>query len=128
MDNKWDLTVTGVYEDLPDNTQFKDASYFAPLDLYLNGWSSLDVWNNFNMYLYVQINPQDDFDQISRVIKNAMAGHSDNPNESVFLQAWRDWQTDYRNGVQVSSMRYTYVLMIGCPLAFLYWCWPASIS
>jgi putative ABC transport system permease protein len=42
MDAKWDLKVTGVYEDLPKNSTFSDASYFAPLDLYIDGWGSLD--------------------------------------------------------------------------------------
>ena len=72
MDARWDLKVTGVYEDLPRNSEFNIASFFTPLDLYLDGWSHLNVWDNYNMYLYVQIHPEADFKKVSDIIKNTM--------------------------------------------------------
>ncbi|HEX8530383.1 MAG TPA: permease prefix domain 2-containing transporter, partial [Cytophagales bacterium] len=49
MDGKWDLLVTGVYRDLPNNSEFAAATYLAPLDLYLDGWARLDAWDNSHM-------------------------------------------------------------------------------
>ena len=40
IDNKPDVKVTGVYEDLPYNTQFKNLFFIAPWDLYV----SLEDW------------------------------------------------------------------------------------
>ncbi len=34
IDNKQDVKVTGVYEDLPFNTEFRDLHFIAPWDLY----------------------------------------------------------------------------------------------
>jgi putative ABC transport system permease protein len=36
MDDRVDLKVTGVYEDLPYNTSFKDLTFILPWSLYLN--------------------------------------------------------------------------------------------
>ncbi len=36
IDNKVNVTVTGVYEDLPDNSDFKDVAFIAPWDLYVS--------------------------------------------------------------------------------------------
>ena len=40
INNKLDVKVTGVYEDLPLNTQFKDLKFLSPIDLWLvdNPW------------------------------------------------------------------------------------------
>ena len=43
MDGATDLTVTGVYEDLPKNSEFYGAMFFAPLDLYQGGPNRLNV-------------------------------------------------------------------------------------
>jgi len=36
IDNKLDVTVTGVYEDLPFSTTFRDLKFIAPWDLYVS--------------------------------------------------------------------------------------------
>jgi putative ABC transport system permease protein len=35
MDNRMDLKVTGVYEDLPYSTEFRDVTFIAPWNLYV---------------------------------------------------------------------------------------------
>ncbi len=111
MDAKWDLTVTGVYEDLPKNSSFHDATYFAPLDLYIDGWATLDAWNNYFVYIYVQIHPGGNFEEISHVVKEAMLAHVDDETKEtkpeVFLHPMRKWHldSDYKNGEFVTSKR-----------------------
>jgi putative ABC transport system permease protein len=125
MDAKWDLQVTGVYEDLPKNSEFSEATYFAPLDLYLDGWANLNVWNNSNMYIYVQIHPEGSFEKISNVIKNAMLAHVDEEaakvKPEIFLHPMKEWHlnAEFKNGVLVASKRMMSVWYYGAIGAFV---------
>jgi putative ABC transport system permease protein len=116
MDAKWDLKVTGVYEDLPKNSEFTEASYFAPLDLYLEGWSHLTVWDNYNMNIYVQLRERGDAQKISSVIKDAMLPHIDEESAkakqpALFLLPMSQWHlfSQFKNGVPVTSERMKFV-------------------
>ncbi|HOP58679.1 MAG TPA: ABC transporter permease [Bacteroidales bacterium] len=113
MDDRWDLEVAGVYEDLPLNSEFNEASYLAPLNLFLGGPSALNVWNNYNMYIYVQINPGGDFGEISSIIKEIAVGPTDNPEHEVLLHPWSDWKSEYKNRMKIVSQRYELVRLIG---------------
>ncbi len=59
IDTKAEAKVTGVYEDLPTNSEFKDVTYIAPFDLYasINPWvkEAQDKWGENNFPIYVQI-------------------------------------------------------------------------
>jgi putative ABC transport system permease protein len=119
MDAKWDLKVTGVYEDLPKNSEFSEATYFAPLDLYLNGWATLDAWDNYHMYIYVQLHPGRDFDKISAIIKDSMLSHLDAEKAAskpeIFLHPMRKWHlhSQFENGTSVTSERMKFVWFYG---------------
>jgi putative ABC transport system permease protein len=125
MDAKWDLQVTGVYADLPKNSTFNDATYFAPLELYLDGWANLNVWNNSNMYIYVQIHPESSFEKISNVIKNAMLAHVNEEaakvKPEIFLHPMKEWHlnAEFKNGVLVASKRMMSVWYYGAIGAFV---------
>jgi putative ABC transport system permease protein len=125
MDAKWDLKVTGVYEDLPKNSEFSEASYFAPLDLFLNGWATLDAWDNYHMYIYAQLRPGADAGSVSAVIKNAMIPHIKEEKAftkpEVFLLPMADWHlnSQFENGVQVTSERMKFVWFYGIIAAFV---------
>src|SRR5690348_1867684 len=109
MDAKWDLKVTGVYEDLPKNSTFHEGSWFAPLDLYLAGWSDLNVWDNQNMNVYVQLHPGADAAKVSAAIKDAMLPHVDEHAYKIpphlFLLPMSQWHlfSEFKNGVSVTS-------------------------
>lgn len=109
MDARWDLQVIGVYEDLPNNSTFQDASYFAPFDLYIDGWGSLDMWDNYFVNVYVQLNPDGDFSKTSEVIKGVMLDHMKpedrERNPEVFLHPMSEWHlnSEFENGVLVTS-------------------------
>ncbi len=123
FDNKWDLKVTGVYEDLPKNSVFNDATYFAPLDLYLNGGSNLNVWDNYNIHIYVQLPPAGSFEGASAVIRDAMLPHVDaqaaSTKPQLFVLPMKDWhlRSNFENGVAVPGPRINalwYYGVIGC--------------
>lgn len=119
MDAKWDLKVTGVYEDLPKNSEFGDAAYFAPLDLYLDNWATLTAWDNYHMIIYTQIHPGGDFNKISSVIKDITLPHLNEEKRlskpEIFLHPMRKWHlhAQWENGVEVTSERMKFVWFYG---------------
>jgi ABC-type antimicrobial peptide transport system permease subunit len=125
MDAKWDLLVKGVYKDLPKNSEFEQASYFAPLDLYLDGWANLDVWDNYNMRLYVQLNNKGEEAKVSALIKDAMLPHIDERTAQMkpelFLLPMSKWRlfSQFENGVSVTSERLKFVWMFAITGVFV---------
>ena len=75
--NGVDVTVRGVYEDFPDNTQLNGQLFFAQWSLFeaSNKWiteSALTDWRNHFLKLYVELAEEESFDETSREIKNAL--------------------------------------------------------
>jgi ABC-type antimicrobial peptide transport system permease subunit len=126
MDAKWDLLVTGVYKDLPKNSEFREATYFAPLDLYLeNDKASLNTWNNQNMYIYAQLQPGAEYKQVSAIIKNVILPHLDEEGKKskpeVFLLPMSHWHlyAKFENGQPVTSDELKFVRLYGIIGAFV---------
>lgn len=111
MDVRNSLKVTGVYKDLPKNSEFREASYFTPIELYVNGWTTLNVWDNYFVNVYVQIKPTTRFQSASVAIKDAMRPHVDQENLAtnprLFLQPMGKWHlySQFESGVPVTGQR-----------------------
>jgi hypothetical protein len=125
MDAKWDLLVTGVYRDLPKNSEFAAATYLAPLDLYLDGWARLDAWDNSHMYIYAQLQPGVDHRQVSAQIRDAVLPHVDEwarkMKPRVFLHPMSAWHlhSKFENGQPVTSEALQFVRLYGIIGAFV---------
>ena len=123
IDNKFLLKVTGIYEDLPDNTDFKDASFIAPFDFYLTcyDWAQRKYtdWNNICINIYTQLNPPANFDNASAHIKNILANHASGDllkrKPELFLQPMSRWHlySKFENGVNVTSDQLQYIWFYG---------------
>ena len=116
MDGSIELKVTGVYKDLPSNSKFKEAKYFAPLDVFLYGWSNLNVWDNYNMYILAELHKGINIDDASSAIKDAMKPHlKEGRNMDLFLSPMSDWHlfSEYENGINVTSERLKFVWFYG---------------
>ncbi len=125
MNAEWDLKVTGVYEDLPKNSEFKAASYFSTIDFYLEGWASLNSWNNSNMYVYGKLNPESNIDEVSSLIDDAFkerleASEEDN-NLLFFLNPMTEWHlnSEFVDGKRVTSKTTLFVWFYGAIGAFV---------
>ena len=75
INNKIPVKVSGVYDDLPQNTQFKDIKFFSTWDLWVseNDWikkRATNDWNNHFLKLYAEIQPDTDFKTVESSIKD----------------------------------------------------------
>ena len=119
MDAKSNLKVTGVYKDLPKNTEFSQASYFAPLDLYLEDPAKLNAWDNQNMYIYALLRKDIDVDKATAAVKKAMWPHVDDKAGAVkpvlFLHPMKKWHlfSEFSNGVAIASEKLNFIWYYG---------------
>ncbi len=130
MDAANDFMITGVFEDLPKNSELYGATFFAPLDFFVGGKENLNVWDNYNMTVYVQLNNEKELEKVSALIKDAMLPHINEETAStkpqLFLHRMGDWHlnSQFENGVTVTSKQmktlwsYTtigvFVLILAC--------------
>ena len=75
INNKIPVKVTGVYEDLPENTQFKNIKFFSTWSLFLseNDWiqkRALNDWNNHFLKIYAEILPGVNMKTVENAIKD----------------------------------------------------------
>ncbi len=117
MDNQVDLEVTGVYEDLPRNSTFSDASFFISLDRYTTGRPWLFAWDNYNMWIYGKLSEGASAVSASESIEHLMKGHTGNQNgyPKAFAHPMEDWhlRSDFENGISVLSEAMKFVILYG---------------
>jgi sterol desaturase/sphingolipid hydroxylase (fatty acid hydroxylase superfamily) len=125
LNNNTSVKVTGVYEDLPQNTHFHEAKFFASFDLYtiMNPWVKEQSWDNQFLYIYAELNPGTDPETISTRIRDAelnVVKHLDNYKEQaarnprVFLHPMSKWHlySDFKEGV-VEGGAIRFVWLVG---------------
>jgi putative ABC transport system permease protein len=113
IDNKFDVKVTGVYKDLPDNSTFKMVSYILPWELYLaaNPWIKKmdDPWGSNFTQMYVQLADHADLEKVSEKIRNAKQNKVSVGEKSlhseIFLHPMQKWHlySDWKNGVNTGG-------------------------
>src|SRR5437762_2731818 len=69
IDANANVKVTGVFKDLPANSEFRTTTFIAPFDL--ANFNKTD-WGNYNMFIYAQLNPNADVEKVSAKIKNLL--------------------------------------------------------
>lgn len=111
MDN---VTVTGVYEDIPYNSDFRDLLFIAPWQRYLAMNPDLkamaDPWGSNNWATYVQLADGADMEKTSEKMKDLRARKM-SPDRTamfrpvVFLHPMRKWHlySEFRNGVNTGG-------------------------
>lgn len=122
IDNKDDVKVTGVYEDLPANSTFTNVKFIAPFDLYVRGASwienSRNAWDRNTVQAYVQLKEGVDVDKVSKLIRNLklqkLSAEEAKFNPILFLEPMNKWHlyAEYENGVNAGG-KIKYVWMFG---------------
>ncbi|MBS1509480.1 MAG: ABC transporter permease [Bacteroidetes bacterium] len=113
IDNKLDVKVTGVYEDLPHNTTFRELNFIAPWDLYVSSepWikNSMTQWGNNSFQLFAQIADHADFDAVNKKIINVkqdrVSPEEKKFNAKIFLHPMQNWHlhSKWENGVNAGG-------------------------
>ncbi len=81
INNQIDVKVTGVYEDIPLNTQFAKLKFISPFDLWVsaNDWITKNAahdWSNHFLRVFAEINPNTSFDKVNAVIRDVERRHA----------------------------------------------------
>ncbi|MBK5270755.1 MAG: ABC transporter permease [Bacteroidia bacterium] len=124
IDNRFDVKVTGVYEDLSFNTTFKDLHFIAAWDLYVTTekWVqdalTQNQWGNNSFQLYAQISDNTDFKSINSKIINAkqdnVSADEKKFKAEIFLHPMKDWhlRSNWENGIKTGGL-IQYVWLFG---------------
>lgn len=123
VNNKNDVKVTGVYEDLPHSSRFRDMSFILPWSLYLieSEWirNMEDPWNSNFTQTWAQLADNADFEQVSAKIVNVKYNklRTDTDRKykpEVFLHPMSKWHlySEFKEGKNVGG-RIEFVWMFG---------------
>lgn len=122
VDNRYDVKVSGVYEDLPENSSFSNLKAILPWQLLmqLEGFDKKLTWGNSWFQLFVQLQPGAEMADVSMAIKDAklkrVLVEDDDAKfkPELFLHPMRNWRlySDFENGVSIGG-GIKYVRMLG---------------
>ena len=131
MNNKAEVKVTGVYEDLPGNSSFKDVFFLAPWQLFASidsyAKKASDQWDENSFQIFVQLKDGADFSKVSSVIKDIRMKRDDPPKykPEFFIHPMSRWHLygDFTNGkntggliqhVRLFGIAGIFVLLLAC--------------
>ena len=111
-----DLVIQGVFHDLPKNSTFGDADFFASMALIYNE-NNPYVWNNYNMKVFAKLQDNITLSDASETIRELMKPYrdvDDDPRE-LFLHPMKDWHlnSNFENGVQITSRKVQFIRLYG---------------
>jgi putative ABC transport system permease protein len=94
VDNKRDMKVAGVYEDMPFNSTFHQVSFLLPWKAYISEDSALIAaqtqWDYHGFQLFIETNNKLDFNRLSQRIKDIPSRHI-KEKEEIFLHPMDKW-------------------------------------
>ncbi|WP_259068802.1 ABC transporter permease [Mucilaginibacter sp. X4EP1] len=113
IDNKFNVTVSGIYEDLPYNSDFNNLTFIATWQLYITdrNWDekATNPWRNNSFQCYVQIADNANMDQVSTKIKDVKLHRVQKADAAfkpiVFLHPMSKWHlySGFKNGVNTGG-------------------------
>ncbi|MGD1889143.1 MAG: ABC transporter permease [Cyclobacteriaceae bacterium] len=123
INDKIDVKVTGVYQDMPQNTEFSDLAFLGSWQSYvaMNPWVEYHEsnWNNNFIRVFTQIAPNTTFDQVAAKIKDVKFKHlppeeAQSRKPEVFLHPMSQWHlySEFENG-EVSGGLIQFVWLFG---------------
>jgi len=104
-----DLEVTGVFEDLPYNSELSAVKFYTTWEYYKNEnpWmeQSEESWGNHSFQLFAQKKSTTTFEQVSQKIKDIELKHNPDAKPAVFLFPISQWHlySSFKNGVNTGG-------------------------
>jgi putative ABC transport system permease protein len=118
IDNKNVVKITGVYADLPENSDWKGLDYVLSWDFFeaSQPWvkSNASEWNNNSFQILAKLRPGADVTTVNTRIKGALNGHNRKDRPEVFLFPMDRWHlySDFKEGKNAGG-GIQYVWMFG---------------
>jgi len=113
INNSMEVVVKGVYRDLPHNTNFDDAEFFAPLSLLVSyePWMKASSFTQNYLHAYVMLKPEVGFDEASVAIRDVILNQVQGDQEyaarhpQLWIQPMKDWHlySEWKNGKATGS-------------------------
>ncbi len=114
IDDRLDMIVGGVYEDLPHNTTFYNSHMFLPWDNKENWRNSQTDWGNHCGELFVQLGDHANFDETSEKIKNVPTPFVEEVKEEIMLHPMDKLHLyDEFENAKIAGGRIEFVWLIG---------------
>lgn len=123
LNRRANVVVTGVYKDIPNNSELFKMEFIAPWDLYVieNKWvqDAVGSWRDNFLKTFVQLHQPNDFERVSQKIKDIKRIHAEaavaERKPIVFIQPMDRWRlfSKFENGVQVRSDQFKLLLLYG---------------
>ena len=112
INNKTDVKVTGVYEDFPANSSFKDVFFLAPWQLLTStddyAKMATQEWDENSFQLFVQLKEGADVQKLSAKIKDTRMKLEEPPayKPEFFLHPMSRWHLygEFKNGVNTGGL------------------------
>jgi putative ABC transport system permease protein len=134
MDDRHDVNVTGVYQDLPANSEFHSMTFLAPWDLYIadnRNWLDrfLTSWMDGMIQIFVQVRAGSDMSLVEDKIKLTVQNHVTEAQKvfqnEIFLHPMSRWhlyekfENGYNSGGQIQFVWLfgvigIFVLLLAC--------------
>lgn len=134
IDNKLDVKVTGVYADIPFNSEFNELKFIGPWEMYVASEPWIQrarnerQWGNNSFQLFAQIADHADLEKVNAKIKNIKYNSDEGERvfkPEIFLHPMKDWhlRSNWENGVQTGgAIQYVwlfgtvgiFVLLLAC--------------
>lgn len=132
IDNQREVKVTGVYQDLPKNSDFHEMKFIAPWELYIvsNEWTNrfLGAWDSFNIQIFVQLPPHSEMEKVSYKIRNILYDHGPEGEKvfkrEVFLHPMSKWHLyeEFKNRINTGRIQFvwlfgvigSFILLLAC--------------
>ncbi|MCF0061041.1 ABC transporter permease [Dyadobacter chenwenxiniae] len=131
LDIKKNVKVTGVYEDIPFNSEFNELNLLLTWNDYLlsENWvkESQTQWGNHSFQFYAQVADNADIEKVSLKIRDVEIPHASSKTEKpqYFLHPMSRWHlySDFKNGKNVGggiqfvwlfSIIGVFVLLLAC--------------
>ena len=112
------LKVIGVYENLPENSEFSDLKFIGSWELHKRTFPEWLSWGNNWFKIFVEIAPNTDMAKTSAAIKNAkldqVEGREKYLKAEIFLHPMPKWHlySEFENGMNTGGRIY-YVWLFG---------------
>lgn len=119
-------TVTGVYEDIPQNSSFANNQWLANIELYMTEYvrnpRALTHWGDYSYQTFVSLREGASFEAATELIKDVVVknnSHADS-KPALFIQPMSRWHlySRYEGGVNTGG-EITFVWLFGIIGAFV---------